>query len=187
MAERMIHDYCAETGGRDGMFLARESDTYVTDFTLSFWYNVQFPDLMAIPTKHLGTVVFCVIHSPIVGAARARSWDVESPNFRMFLFLGYKHCVICLNQFVRICKHTSSACISGAMGGSSTVAFARVQRVDTVTSTWRQTCTFPACTPWSSTTEKARCAAKTLNCASLTLCHGPTHIYTKGLSHMNKH
>ncbi|XP_042267610.1 1-phosphatidylinositol 4,5-bisphosphate phosphodiesterase gamma-2 isoform X1 [Thunnus maccoyii] len=37
MAERLIHDYCAETGGRDGTFLVRESDTYVTDFTLSFW------------------------------------------------------------------------------------------------------------------------------------------------------
>uniref|UniRef100_A0A8C4HEX9 Phosphoinositide phospholipase C n=1 Tax=Dicentrarchus labrax TaxID=13489 RepID=A0A8C4HEX9_DICLA len=37
MAERLIQDYCAETGGRDGTFLVRESDTYVTDFTLSFW------------------------------------------------------------------------------------------------------------------------------------------------------
>uniref|UniRef100_A0A671URN9 Phosphoinositide phospholipase C n=1 Tax=Sparus aurata TaxID=8175 RepID=A0A671URN9_SPAAU len=37
MAERLIHDYCAETGGRDGTFLVRESDTFVTDFTLSFW------------------------------------------------------------------------------------------------------------------------------------------------------
>ncbi|TKS73809.1 1-phosphatidylinositol 4,5-bisphosphate phosphodiesterase gamma-2 [Collichthys lucidus] len=39
MAERLIHDYCAETGGRDGTFLVRESGTYVTDFTLSFWRN----------------------------------------------------------------------------------------------------------------------------------------------------
>ncbi|KAM9753206.1 1-phosphatidylinositol 4,5-bisphosphate phosphodiesterase gamma-2 [Menidia menidia] len=37
MAERLIHDYCTETGGRDGTFLVRQSDTYVTDFTLSFW------------------------------------------------------------------------------------------------------------------------------------------------------
>uniref|UniRef100_A0A4W6F008 1-phosphatidylinositol 4,5-bisphosphate phosphodiesterase gamma n=1 Tax=Lates calcarifer TaxID=8187 RepID=A0A4W6F008_LATCA len=37
MAERLIHDYCTETRGRDGTFLVRESDTYVTDFTLSFW------------------------------------------------------------------------------------------------------------------------------------------------------
>ncbi|XP_041794978.1 1-phosphatidylinositol 4,5-bisphosphate phosphodiesterase gamma-2-like [Chelmon rostratus] len=37
MGERLIYDYCAEIGGRDGTFLVRESDTYVTDFTLSFW------------------------------------------------------------------------------------------------------------------------------------------------------
>uniref|UniRef100_A0A3Q3M6Y7 Phosphoinositide phospholipase C n=1 Tax=Mastacembelus armatus TaxID=205130 RepID=A0A3Q3M6Y7_9TELE len=37
MAERLIHDYCAETDGKDGTFLVRESDTFVTDFTLSFW------------------------------------------------------------------------------------------------------------------------------------------------------
>ncbi|KAM7396346.1 hypothetical protein PAMP_019391 [Pampus punctatissimus] len=34
MAERLIHDYCAELGGRDGTFLVRESDAH---FTLSFW------------------------------------------------------------------------------------------------------------------------------------------------------
>uniref|UniRef100_A0A7N6FMA9 1-phosphatidylinositol 4,5-bisphosphate phosphodiesterase gamma n=1 Tax=Anabas testudineus TaxID=64144 RepID=A0A7N6FMA9_ANATE len=37
MAERLIQDYCAETGAPDGTFLVRQSDTYVTDFTLSFW------------------------------------------------------------------------------------------------------------------------------------------------------
>uniref|UniRef100_A0A665WN38 1-phosphatidylinositol 4,5-bisphosphate phosphodiesterase gamma n=1 Tax=Echeneis naucrates TaxID=173247 RepID=A0A665WN38_ECHNA len=37
MAERLIYDYCADTGGRDGTFLVRESATYVTDYTLSFW------------------------------------------------------------------------------------------------------------------------------------------------------
>ncbi|XP_029993339.1 1-phosphatidylinositol 4,5-bisphosphate phosphodiesterase gamma-2 isoform X2 [Sphaeramia orbicularis] len=35
-AEQLIHDYCAETGGRDGTFLVRRSDTVHTD-TLSFW------------------------------------------------------------------------------------------------------------------------------------------------------
>lgn len=37
MAERLIQDFCAESGGRDGTFLVRESDRFVKDFTLSFW------------------------------------------------------------------------------------------------------------------------------------------------------
>uniref|UniRef100_A0A667XGL4 1-phosphatidylinositol 4,5-bisphosphate phosphodiesterase gamma n=1 Tax=Myripristis murdjan TaxID=586833 RepID=A0A667XGL4_9TELE len=37
MAERLLQEFCADSGGRDGTFLVRESDTYVTDFTLSFW------------------------------------------------------------------------------------------------------------------------------------------------------
>ncbi|XP_005449271.1 1-phosphatidylinositol 4,5-bisphosphate phosphodiesterase gamma-2 isoform X2 [Oreochromis niloticus] len=37
MAERLIQEYCKETGGRDGTFLVRQSDTFVTDYTLSFW------------------------------------------------------------------------------------------------------------------------------------------------------
>ncbi|XP_041651395.1 1-phosphatidylinositol 4,5-bisphosphate phosphodiesterase gamma-2-like isoform X2 [Cheilinus undulatus] len=38
-AERLISDYCAETGGKDGTFLVRESDNFATDhpLTLSFW------------------------------------------------------------------------------------------------------------------------------------------------------
>uniref|UniRef100_A0AAY5JZI8 Phosphoinositide phospholipase C n=1 Tax=Esox lucius TaxID=8010 RepID=A0AAY5JZI8_ESOLU len=36
-AERLLQEFCAESGGRDGTFLVRESDTFVTDFTLSFW------------------------------------------------------------------------------------------------------------------------------------------------------
>ncbi|XP_056137808.1 1-phosphatidylinositol 4,5-bisphosphate phosphodiesterase gamma-2 [Lampris incognitus] len=37
MAERLLQEFCAESGGRDGTFLVRESYTYLTDFTLSFW------------------------------------------------------------------------------------------------------------------------------------------------------
>ncbi|CAB1323304.1 unnamed protein product [Coregonus sp. 'balchen'] len=36
-AERLLQEFCAESGGRDGTFLVRESDTFVTDFTLFFW------------------------------------------------------------------------------------------------------------------------------------------------------
>ena len=37
-AERLLQEFSAESGGCDGTFLVRESDTFVTDFTLSFWY-----------------------------------------------------------------------------------------------------------------------------------------------------
>lgn len=47
MAEKLIQDYCSESGGRDGTFLVRQSGTYVTDFTLSFWYNFLFLELKA--------------------------------------------------------------------------------------------------------------------------------------------
>ncbi|XP_034031611.1 1-phosphatidylinositol 4,5-bisphosphate phosphodiesterase gamma-2 [Thalassophryne amazonica] len=36
-AEQLLHEYCAESGGRDGTFLVRESYTYATELTLSFW------------------------------------------------------------------------------------------------------------------------------------------------------
>lgn len=36
-AERLLQEYCAESGGRDGTFLVRESDTFLKDSTLSFW------------------------------------------------------------------------------------------------------------------------------------------------------
>ncbi|KAI7802408.1 1-phosphatidylinositol 4,5-bisphosphate phosphodiesterase gamma-2 [Triplophysa rosa] len=36
-AERLLQEYCAESGGVDGTFLVRESDTFVNDCTLSFW------------------------------------------------------------------------------------------------------------------------------------------------------
>ncbi|KAJ8335542.1 hypothetical protein SKAU_G00388840 [Synaphobranchus kaupii] len=36
-AERLLQEFCAESGSRDGTFLVRESDTFVKDSTLSFW------------------------------------------------------------------------------------------------------------------------------------------------------
>ncbi|XP_043562592.1 1-phosphatidylinositol 4,5-bisphosphate phosphodiesterase gamma-2 [Chiloscyllium plagiosum] len=38
-AEKLLQEFCMETGGRDGTFLVRESDTFPGDFTLSFWRN----------------------------------------------------------------------------------------------------------------------------------------------------
>lgn len=36
MAEKLLQDYC-EGGAKDGTFLVRESETFVGDYTLSFW------------------------------------------------------------------------------------------------------------------------------------------------------
>uniref|UniRef100_A0A8D2LRW9 1-phosphatidylinositol 4,5-bisphosphate phosphodiesterase gamma n=1 Tax=Varanus komodoensis TaxID=61221 RepID=A0A8D2LRW9_VARKO len=49
IAEKLLHDYCTETGGKDGTFLVRESETFVGDYTLSFWRS--------------GRVQHCRIHS----------------------------------------------------------------------------------------------------------------------------
>lgn len=39
MAERLLQEYCAEMGGKDGTFLVRQSETFQDDYTLSFWYD----------------------------------------------------------------------------------------------------------------------------------------------------
>lgn len=39
IAERLLSEYCLETGAPDGSFLVRESETFVGDYTLSFWYG----------------------------------------------------------------------------------------------------------------------------------------------------
>lgn len=39
IAERLLTEYCIETGAPDGSFLVRESETFVGDYTLSFWYG----------------------------------------------------------------------------------------------------------------------------------------------------
>lgn len=36
VAEKLLQDYC-EGGAKDGTFLVRESETFVGDYTLSFW------------------------------------------------------------------------------------------------------------------------------------------------------
>uniref|UniRef100_A0A3P9IDX4 1-phosphatidylinositol 4,5-bisphosphate phosphodiesterase gamma n=1 Tax=Oryzias latipes TaxID=8090 RepID=A0A3P9IDX4_ORYLA len=49
IAERLLTEYCLETGAPDGTFLVRESETFVGDYTLSFWRS--------------GRVQHCRIHS----------------------------------------------------------------------------------------------------------------------------
>ncbi|XP_074695413.1 1-phosphatidylinositol 4,5-bisphosphate phosphodiesterase gamma-2 isoform X2 [Strix aluco] len=36
-AEKLLQEYCAEMGGKDGTFLVRESEAFPNDCTLSFW------------------------------------------------------------------------------------------------------------------------------------------------------
>lgn len=36
-AEKLLQEYCSETGGKDGTFLVRESERFPNDYTLSFW------------------------------------------------------------------------------------------------------------------------------------------------------
>uniref|UniRef100_A0A8C3V360 Phosphoinositide phospholipase C n=1 Tax=Catharus ustulatus TaxID=91951 RepID=A0A8C3V360_CATUS len=36
-AEKLLQEYCAEMGGKDGTFLVRESEAFPDDYTLSFW------------------------------------------------------------------------------------------------------------------------------------------------------
>ncbi|XP_069047232.1 1-phosphatidylinositol 4,5-bisphosphate phosphodiesterase gamma-1-like isoform X1 [Lepisosteus oculatus] len=49
VAEKLLQEYCGEGGGKDGTFLVRESETFVGDYTLSFWRS--------------GRVQHCRIHS----------------------------------------------------------------------------------------------------------------------------
>uniref|UniRef100_A0A8D0GG57 1-phosphatidylinositol 4,5-bisphosphate phosphodiesterase gamma n=1 Tax=Sphenodon punctatus TaxID=8508 RepID=A0A8D0GG57_SPHPU len=58
IAERLLTEYCIETGATYGSFLVRESETFVGDYTLSFWRN--------------GKVQHCRIHS---------RQDAGSPKF----------------------------------------------------------------------------------------------------------
>lgn len=77
MAEKLLQEYC-EGGGKDGTFLVRESETFVGDYTLSFWSVgfgaeiVLFPDFKnndnnksapMSPCRRSGRVQHCRIHS----------------------------------------------------------------------------------------------------------------------------
>ncbi|KAM8947136.1 1-phosphatidylinositol 4,5-bisphosphate phosphodiesterase gamma-2 [Pelodytes ibericus] len=53
MAERLLQEYCAEMGGKDGTFLVRQSESFRNDYTLSFW--------------RLGRVQHCRIRSTMDG------------------------------------------------------------------------------------------------------------------------
>ncbi|XP_013362551.1 PREDICTED: 1-phosphatidylinositol 4,5-bisphosphate phosphodiesterase gamma-2 [Chinchilla lanigera] len=50
-AERLLQEYCAEAGAKDGTFLVRESESHPNAYTLSFW--------------RLGRVQHCLIRSTV--------------------------------------------------------------------------------------------------------------------------
>uniref|UniRef100_A0A3P8UDM4 1-phosphatidylinositol 4,5-bisphosphate phosphodiesterase gamma n=1 Tax=Cynoglossus semilaevis TaxID=244447 RepID=A0A3P8UDM4_CYNSE len=62
-AERLIQNYCADVGGVDGTFLVRESETHVSESSLSFW--------------HRGRVQHCRIRS---GSDGGRPYFYLTPN-----------------------------------------------------------------------------------------------------------
>ncbi|XP_012868155.1 PREDICTED: 1-phosphatidylinositol 4,5-bisphosphate phosphodiesterase gamma-2 [Dipodomys ordii] len=55
-AEKLMQQYCLETGAKDGTFLVRESETYPDNYTLSFWRS--------------GRVQHCLIRSTVEGGAK---------------------------------------------------------------------------------------------------------------------
>ncbi|XP_062860343.1 1-phosphatidylinositol 4,5-bisphosphate phosphodiesterase gamma-2 isoform X2 [Trichomycterus rosablanca] len=70
-AERLLQEYCAESGGKDGTFLVRESDTYVTDCTLSFWRSGRVQHCRIRSASDMGHTVFFLtenLHFPSIYA-----------------------------------------------------------------------------------------------------------------------
>ncbi|XP_048879389.1 1-phosphatidylinositol 4,5-bisphosphate phosphodiesterase gamma-1-like [Brienomyrus brachyistius] len=55
IARRLVSEYCLDTGSPDGSFLVRESDTFLGDYSLSFWRS--------------GEVQHCRIHSHQEGSS----------------------------------------------------------------------------------------------------------------------
>ncbi|XP_072551841.1 1-phosphatidylinositol 4,5-bisphosphate phosphodiesterase gamma-2 [Salminus brasiliensis] len=68
-AERLLQEFCAESGGKDGTFLVRDSDTFRTDCTLSFWRNGRVQHCRIRSTSEGGHTVFFLtdnLHFPSV-------------------------------------------------------------------------------------------------------------------------
>uniref|UniRef100_A0A8C8VG69 Phosphoinositide phospholipase C n=1 Tax=Pelusios castaneus TaxID=367368 RepID=A0A8C8VG69_9SAUR len=58
IAEKLLHEYCTETGGKDGTFLVRESETFVGDYTLSFWRSSRVQHCRIHSRQEAGTTKF---------------------------------------------------------------------------------------------------------------------------------
>ncbi|KAG8506253.1 1-phosphatidylinositol 4,5-bisphosphate phosphodiesterase gamma-2 [Galemys pyrenaicus] len=57
-AEKLLQEYCAETGGKDGTFLVRESETFPNDYTLSFWRSGRVQHCRIRSTMDGGTMKY---------------------------------------------------------------------------------------------------------------------------------
>lgn len=101
-------------------------------------------------------------------------WQICSKLYPVLLVQSQ---ILSNSGFFTICIFTNCICslarsfsrVLGVTGGSSTAAFVRPHKRDAFTIIWRQTCTFPAWFPWSSTTERTHYAARILSCVSLML------------------
>lgn len=64
MAERLIYEFCDETGGQDGTFLVRPSDRFALSYTLSFWYSLRI-------LSNSGFFTICILTNCICSLARS--------------------------------------------------------------------------------------------------------------------
>lgn len=86
IAERLLSDYCVENGAPDGSFLVRESETFVGDYTLSFW--------------RLGRVQHCRIHSrQEAGSTKYYLTDNLVFDSLYALISHYQHVALRCNEF----------------------------------------------------------------------------------------
>uniref|UniRef100_A0A4W4FEC6 1-phosphatidylinositol 4,5-bisphosphate phosphodiesterase gamma n=1 Tax=Electrophorus electricus TaxID=8005 RepID=A0A4W4FEC6_ELEEL len=70
-AEKLLQEFCSESVGRDGTFLVRESDTFLTDCTLSFWRGGRVQHCRIRSASEGGHTVFFLtenLHFPSVYA-----------------------------------------------------------------------------------------------------------------------
>lgn len=75
IAERLLSEYCLETGAPDGSFLVRESETFVGDYTLSFWYSADAFIVPAYSSHTAAAFVWAVNGATIFYIRLHNSWQ----------------------------------------------------------------------------------------------------------------
>ncbi|XP_051929498.1 1-phosphatidylinositol 4,5-bisphosphate phosphodiesterase gamma-1-like isoform X2 [Hippocampus zosterae] len=69
LAEKLLRDYC-EGGGQDGTFLVRESETFVGDYTLSFWRSGRVQHCRIHLRQESGATRFYLSEHPVFDSLR---------------------------------------------------------------------------------------------------------------------